>query len=180
MNQLCSKQELNVLFLLSILFLSLIGCGESGFPPDMPQPYPATVTVTQDDQPLADASVVLVPMDPTNTWYAGGTTDATGKAVLQTHAKYNGVVPGKYFIIVSKFEPTKVEGKAAIDPETDPEGYAKAMSAGGDVRTGSGGFDLVDPKFGKASPGITIEVTAGGANEQTVDVGKAVRVERKT
>jgi len=94
-----------------------------------------------------------------DTWHAGASTDSGGKAVLMTHVKYNGVVPGKYYVVVSKFEPTRTEGGAASDPEADPEAYARSMGA--DVRTGSGGYDLVDLKFSKASPDVTIEVSEG-------------------
>ena len=177
MNYIRSKQELYGFILMTSACLILNGCGGSDLPPDMPKIYPTTITITQDDRPLEGASVVLVPMDPSNTWHAGATTDAAGNAVMLTHTQYNGVVPGKYFVIVSKFEPTRAEGVAMPDPETDPEGYARYMDAAARSSVG-GGHDLVDPKFAKASPNVTIEVTEG-PNTQTIDVGKAVRVERR-
>ena len=176
MNKIFSKQEFCGVILLLCLCLCLNGCGEQKLPADMPKIYPTTITITQDDRPLEGASVVLTPMDPANTWYAGASTDVSGKAVLQTHMMYNGVVPGKYYIVVSKFEPARTEGGNTPNQETDPEGYARYMSAGSSSK--GGGFDLIDPKFSKASPDVTIEVTAG-TNAQTVDVGKAVRIERK-
>ena len=177
MNQIRSKQELYGFILLTCLCFALNGCGGEKLPDDIPKPYPTVITITQDGQPLAGASVVLVPMDPSNTWHAGATTDASGKATLQTHVKYDGVVPGKYYIIVSKFEPAQKEAVVVPNQETDPEGYARYMETSAKDATG-GGYDLVDLKFSKASPDVTIEVVAG-TNEQTVDVGKAVRVERR-
>ena len=173
MNPIRSKQELYGFILLACLCFALNGCGGVKPPDGLPALHPTTITVIQDGQPLADASVVLVPMDPSNTWHAGATTNAAGKASLQTHVQYDGVAQGKYYIVVSKFEAKIAEGGVAINPETDPAAYARSMS-----RTGSGGYDLVEPTFAKASPNVTIEVVAG-TNEQTVDVGKAVRVERR-
>ena len=177
MNYIRSKQELYCVILLLCLVLLLSGCAAEGLPDGMPKPYPTVITIIQDDQPLEGASVVLVPMDPSNTWHAGASTDATGKAVLLTHVKYSGVVPGKYYIVVSKYEPAQREAVVVPNQETDPEGYARYMETSVRDATG-GGHDLVDPTFGKASPNVTIEVVAGN-NEQTVDVGKAVRVERR-
>jgi hypothetical protein len=35
-------------------------------------------------------------------WVAGGLTDASGNAVIQTLDKYKGAVPGKYLITIVK------------------------------------------------------------------------------
>ena len=158
MNQIRSKQELYGFILLTCLCLVLNGCGGEKLPDNMPKPCPTVITITQDGQPLADASVVLVPMDPSNTWHAGATTNASGNAILQTHVKYDGVVPGKYFIIVSKFEPPQGDNIGAPDAATDPEGYQRYLDASA-KKTGAG-YDLVDLKFSKASSDVTIEVVA--------------------
>ena len=141
----------------------------------MPVPQPTVITVIQDDKPLESASIALIPMDPSNSWNAGAVTDATGKASLKTLTKYEGVVPGKYYILITKRE----LGQSKItppDPETDPQGYAKYLQESSSAMEPS--YDLVDLKFSKISPSTeTIEVTAG-TNEKTIDVGKAVRDKR--
>ena len=40
------------------------------------------------------------------------------------------------------------------------------------------GYDLVDPKFAKISPDSDIIEVKEDKNEQTINVGKAVRIER--
>ena len=141
----------------------------------MPTPYPTVISIIQDGQPLQGVSIALIPMESTNSWNAGGMTDATGKASLLTLTKYDGVVPGKYYVIVTKRE-SDVSKFEQPDPETDPEGYAKYMQESLKEQVPS--YDLIDPKFSKISPTAeTIDVVEG-KNEKTIDVGKAVRQKR--
>ena len=141
----------------------------------MPDPYPTVIVITQDGKPLEGASIALIPMDSSNTWNAGGSTDASGKAVLQALSRYDGVVPGKYYVIVTKRESDKRD-ITPPDPETDPRGYAKFLEESATTQVPS--YDLIDPKFSKISPNAeTIDVVAG-KNEKTIDVGEAVRIKR--
>ena len=144
----------------------------------MPKPYPAEITIIQDEKPLEGASIVLTPVDSSNTWYAGGLTEANGKAALQTLSRYDGVVPGKYYIRVSKRETDTNTDFTPPDPATDPQGYSKFIEESARRKVVS--YDLIDPKYGRISPTAeTIEVVAGkGKHEKTIDVGSAVRQKR--
>jgi len=169
-----TKSKCCIVVLLAYACVISGGCGGEKLPPGMPKPYPVTITITQEGTPLEGASISLTPADSANTWSAVGATDESGKAVIQTSGKYKGVVPGKYYVIVSKFEALEnvvsLEGKE-IDVKTEKgENKMKTKVLGG--------YDLIDLKFSKFSPNAeTIEVQAG-KNEKTIDVGPAVRIER--
>ncbi|MDR3199468.1 MAG: carboxypeptidase-like regulatory domain-containing protein, partial [Planctomycetaceae bacterium] len=72
-----------------------------------PKLYPTTITITLQGQPLADAAVLLTPLDTENHWVHGSRTNQQGTATILTHGQYNGVPLGKYKLRVSK---TVVEG----------------------------------------------------------------------
>ncbi|MDR2706746.1 MAG: carboxypeptidase-like regulatory domain-containing protein, partial [Planctomycetaceae bacterium] len=72
-------------------------------PKDLPRLYSGTITITQQNVPLAGASVFLTPTDGSK-WNAGGTTDAKGKAILYTLGRYKGVSAGNYKVTVDKYE----------------------------------------------------------------------------
>lgn len=92
-------------FYLSVIFVATIflGCSRSNLPKDIPKLYSVTIMLTQENIPLANASVFLYPTNGTK-WNAGGTTGANGKVELWTHGKYYGVSEGRYKIIVNKYE----------------------------------------------------------------------------
>jgi hypothetical protein len=158
-----------------IWFLLVIfsGCNR-GVPSDLPKTYPTSITVIQDGQGLANATVMLNPVDGSQ-WYASAITDTRGVAELRTQGQYAGVVVGKYKILVSKRE--VVSNNIAIpDPQTDPEGYSKALEKANSVMKE---FDLVDPKFAtvETTP-EEIEIIAN-KNQKNIDVGKAVKIDVK-
>jgi len=172
-----AKQKLCSLILLVCFSLCLNGCGNRQKLPDgMPKPYPTEIIIIQDGKPLEGASIALNPAESSNSWYAGGFTDANGKAVLQTLNRYDGVAPGKYYVIVTKRELDTNADITPPDPATDPQGYSKFIEESARIRVPS--YDLIDPKYGRISPtGETIDVVAG-KNEKSIDVGKAVRQKR--
>ena len=171
-----SIQKLCAIILLACSCLYLGGCAGEQLPAGMPKPYPTTITIIQDGQPLEGASIALIPMDASNSWNAGGVTNASGNAALKTLTKYDGVVPGKYYVIIKKLS-TEGTKKQAPDKETDPAGYAKFLAES--AKDTFAGYDLVDPKFSKISPTAeTIEVVEG-KNEKSIDIGKAVKIERR-
>ncbi len=164
----------NIFWALSIavVFLFLSACDKNPRPKDMPAPQPTTIKIVQAGQGLDEASVVLHPIE--GKWQAGGTTDSSGMATLFTDGRYQGAVPGKYKVTVSKRESTG-GGPSIPDAEKDPVGYGKAMSAAATAKPATF-FNLVDPKFDSAeTTEATVEVVQG-KNDLSVDVGAAVHV----
>ena len=160
---------------LSVLALIGSGCGGGAKLPDgMPAPQPTSITITQDGSPLPGASVALIPVDSSNQWNAGATTDDKGVAVVHTLGQYAGAVPGKYKVIITKRESEK-SGLTAPDPNTDPQGYAKYMEESKKVKLAT--YDLIDPKYSKGTTPEEVEIVQGN-NEKTIDVGAAVRVKK--
>ena len=158
-----------VSFLLLLLTASLMtGCGESR-PAGMPRLYPATITITQEGTPLDGALVQLIPEDSANSsWGPGGTTDASGRVVLQTNGKYKGAPLGEYKVTVSKKEK---------EPHPNPElqggqEFRKYLAILKTLKT----YSFVEPQYGsiKDTP-LNIEITAK-EKTYTVDAGKKVKV----
>lgn len=146
-------------------------------PADMPAPQPTVVYVKQDGKALEKASVTLIPADPSNNrWFAGGETDSGGKAIIYTLSKYNGAVPGRYKVTVGKTE-TLGGNSTFVDPNEDPEGYAKMMENSAKAKPPET-FDLVDPKYGSESTTPEEAEIVAGKNETTIDVGPAIRKKR--
>jgi len=76
----------------------------------MPDLYPVTIMVTQENAPLTDALIDLVPSDGQNAWGAGGKTDAQGVAIMFARPDFKGAPIGKYKVVVTKKEIKKREG----------------------------------------------------------------------
>lgn len=163
------------LFLMSGCLLVLTtGCSDPR-PEGLPELHPATITVMQDGAPLSGAAVTLVPQDPALTrWPAGGTTNDSGVVDLYTHSTFPGAPAGTFKVTVSK---TTTEG----DPKPTHPGpnatheqlsaYDRAMKTG-TFET----FQVVAAEHRMPSTTqLSIEVTAGGPNEFTLDVGSAVK-----
>lgn len=166
------------LILLACFYLCLGGCGKKQNLPDgMPKPYPTIITVIQEGKPLEGASIALIPVEASNSWNAGAVTDATGKAAIKTLNKYEGGVPGKYRIVITKRESDKSKFTSPPDQQTDPQGYAKFIQDS--MREKLDSYDLIDPKFGKISDDAELMIdVVESKNEKTIDVGKAVRQKR--
>ena len=106
----CGVRTYGVLAMLVGLpaMLSLAGCG--GGPArdaKWPEPVPVSGTVRYEGEPLADAQITF---SPEGTGYlATGTSDAEGRYTLMTRFSRSfeeeGVVPGKYKVLVGKFLP---------------------------------------------------------------------------
>jgi len=133
--------------------------------------YPVTLTIQQEGQPLSGAIVRLIPQD-TGAWNVGGTTDAQGRAVIQTHGQFNGAPEGTYSVVLAKQEtvnpmPLDIQ-QNTLDVQLEwiqKNPNAKAES-----------FDLISPEF--QSPETTplkVQVERK-AVRQTLDAGKAVRI----
>lgn len=159
-------------FLLLITTASVFpGCGGEKLPPNMPKLYPCTITITQEGKPFAGASVSVFSEDSSLAeWYAGGVTDQNGVCVLQTQAKYPGVVSGKFKVTVSKMEtePSQYGG----DPAPGKSEEEWNTLRGNEVLKS---WRLVGKEYSSSSTStLTLEVTTG-KNAETFDVGKAIR-----
>lgn len=160
--------------LASLLLVGLVvGCGEPR-PEGMPALYPASVTITQDGQPLPDATVTLIPTDSTLArWPIGGVTDEAGITKLKTYIKFNGVPAGSFKVTVNKSlttgDPKPVHPGASATPQQLSE-YDRAMKTGSFQVT-----RVVAPKFRLPSTtSLSIDVSDKGPNEFPLDVGPAV------
>lgn len=153
---------------LGIVFVLLLGCRAGEPTPDgMPELFRVRLSILQEGQPLADASVRLIPEDATSPWSSGGSTDSRGVAVIRTHGKYAGVPAGSYSITVSK-----VEMPAARSVDQDPLEVPPNQN--------DSSYDLVPPEFSDpAQTPLRLEVSAGKDTYESFDLGPAVRIERK-
>lgn len=157
-----------------MMILSVSGCGDSR-PAGMPETYPASITITQDGAPLADATVVLYPEDSSLTrWPVGATTDEAGTAKLMTSTQYEGAPAGTFKVIVNKTvtegDPyPKHPGRGATREQINA--YDRALKTGTFER-----FKVVAEEYRSAgSTPLSIEIAASGENKFTEDIGKAVK-----
>ncbi|MDR2754540.1 MAG: hypothetical protein LBC20_02430 [Planctomycetaceae bacterium] len=147
------------------LIFVLSGCGDSSRPKDLPDLQPCTLTITQDNQGLADASVMLYATDSVSTkWVIAGNTDANGKVILKTHGKFSGVPIGEYKIVVTKTEQVK-SGQQQSAKEIDTPTLPQKVDV----------YYLIKPQYTDVSTTpLTINIK-NGKNVQTFDVGKPIR-----
>lgn len=156
-----TKLPIAVCFALSFACMLLSGCTGEKKPEGMPEIHSTVIKIESEGKALTDASVSLVPVDKTQTWTAGGTTDSSGTATMMTFAKFPGAPAGKFKVCVTK---TLVEP----DPNADPDSPS----------VGSISYDLVDDKY--ANPDTSdfeVEVVAGQKNTAKFDVGPTVKTE---
>jgi len=145
--------------LATILFVW--GCSGQKPPPDLPKLYPIVLEFTQKKQPLADASVTIIPTGADTRWFSGGNTDSQGRLAPKTHGKYPGLAEGEYRILVSKTEadPASIKRTSKNEEETQYYDY----------------YHLADPKYsGISSTPLTIKVQ--GKESFTFELGAPVRV----
>jgi len=159
---------LSCFFVLATLFC--FGCGGEKLPPGMPKLYPATITVTQDGQPLAGAEVILLNTDPSTSWSAGGMTDQNGVIKLRTLGRYDGAPAGKYRVAVEKIERPNIT--LPEEMPTDPEERKEYNRLAKELADNT--FYVVDPKFGLDQTTLEVEITLTNLNV-SVDVSPVVR-----
>jgi hypothetical protein len=160
-----------------IPFLFLSGCGKVELPDGMPKPYPVTITITQEGKALEKVSVLLVSDDiALGQWTAGGESNASGKAVIQTLGKYSGVVPGKYKVVLRKRE-IQSRYQNLPDPNVDRDGYEKARRLYPIQPKDT--WDLIDPQYSdQNTTPESIEVLKK-KNKMTIEIGAAVKIKYK-
>ena len=181
------KNRLYLLLLAVTLVLPVPGCGGQKLPAGMPDLYPTTITITQENQPLGDAIVMLANADKSVEWSAVARTNAKGVAVLETSGQYKGVPAGTYKVTVTKQEMERPPDPYADapDPKVDQGKYqewymqneAKIAAAS---RVQPKVTSVVDPVYDSVEKTpLTVTVEAKKKNDFPLDVGKAVSVSVK-
>ncbi|MDR1493503.1 MAG: hypothetical protein LBT05_12380 [Planctomycetaceae bacterium] len=163
-----------VLTLFFALLFGFASCDKTPKPEGMPDLHSAKITIVQEGSPLKDAAVTLLNNDLSQAkWVVGGRTNANGVCILKTQGKYNGALAGKYKVIVTKSE--KTESETAKQPVPQDSKAAEAYYA--KISSEEKFYDYVDLKYKSPDTSdLEIEITAG-KNEQTFDVGKAIKKE---
>ncbi|MDR0609011.1 MAG: carboxypeptidase-like regulatory domain-containing protein [Planctomycetaceae bacterium] len=146
-----------------LLLVCLAGCGDSSRPNDLPKLFPCIITITQDDKPLPDAVVKLIPQTDTEMKYRPvAVTDTDGIVKMSTYG-FAGVPAGKYKIVVIK----------NIDDDivyrNDDVGERSVVS----YNT----YRVVEKRFSDtATTPYEIEITPKSKNiPMTFDVGKTIK-----
>lgn len=150
------------------------GCGGPPKPDGLPDLYPCSITVTQENQPLAGALITLVPKTGGSlNWAVDGTTNANGVAEIKTAANFKGAPAGDYIVRISKTElsPSAVSETAPSDP-VEYDKWVRAKSSEVRIATRMVKEEFDDVK--KTPHSITV---AQGKNEATFDVGEAIQEE---
>lgn len=156
------------LMMLCGLFCAGAGCGPNSGE-GIPKLFPVTVTVTTGGQPLADISVNLAGAEGLS---IGGTTDATGKAVLSTRRSSfveEGAPQGEYKVTLSESGP-KVRSLSIAERESMSKAELAAYEK--EVENANKGWKPQIPKtlttFDKTP--LSVSVTNSADNALTVDV----------
>ena len=147
------------------LVVASTGCNQGpAKPDDLPELTACTITVNYKGAPVEGASVLLSPSSG-NKFSAIGTTDASGKAVLKTDGKFEGVAAGEYRATVKKMEKVNVDlGGTPETPEEMAE-YQKKVAAVEAPKS------LIPEKYSSfTSSGLTVTVAAGTPIDETFDL----------
>jgi len=163
----------SILLLLASIFMA--GCGEKR-PGGMPKLYPVSIIVMQEGTPLEGALVQLVSEDRANVmWGPGGTSNASGVAVLHTNGTYKGVPLGKYKVTVEKrVKESHPNPELATGGPRTPE-FAKYLEISRNLKT----YSYVEPQYGSvANTPLFVEITAK-EKTYTIDAGKQIKTESK-
>ncbi|UUO08853.1 carboxypeptidase-like regulatory domain-containing protein [Blastopirellula sp. J2-11] len=103
----------------------ILGCNRGpALPANLPPLTACTLQIQYKQTPVTEATVTLIPAH--GDWVGVARTDATGKAVVQTQGRYDGVPAGDYSITVTKYEPVT---DLPPDPATPEEDAASTLSA---------------------------------------------------
>ncbi len=147
------------------LVVASSGCNKGpAKPDDLPELTACTITVNYKGAPVEEANVLLSPTSG-NKFSAIGTTDASGKAVMKTDGKYEGVVAGEYRVTVKKME--KVDVNLGGTPET-PEEMAEYQKEAAKAKAPE---SLIPKKYSSfTSSGLTVNVAEGTPVDETFDL----------
>ena len=109
------------LWLVFPVLLTFAGCGGDS-------PIPIEPKFTIDGQPLVDASITFIRTGGEQGRASFGSTDQDGIAKLTTYEPYDGVMPGKYSVVVVKAPESLTTFDVEAADLTDPEVMAKMSS----------------------------------------------------
>ncbi|MGI6401697.1 MAG: hypothetical protein ACOX0A_06270 [Thermoguttaceae bacterium] len=142
----------------ALIALASFGCKDKSRPADLPDDMtPSRITITQEGEPLAGATVELEYTTPVK-YTTSGATDETGVAVMKTYG-YAGAQLGTAKVRVSKL---------VTEGDSEAEEYGESGSMGTD-------FNVVDAKYMSfETTDLEITIEKGNA-DATFDVGAAVR-----
>ncbi|MBD3675845.1 MAG: carboxypeptidase regulatory-like domain-containing protein [Planctomycetaceae bacterium] len=137
-----------------LLVLTFSGCSSSDKTADRPERTAVSGTVTLDNAPVAGATVIFSPLEPTGK-AASGITDAEGHFHLSTFGDKDGAIPGGYEVMLLK---VKAEQNQVADVES-PD-YEAPMPV--NVKTPSP-ESLIPPKYtNPKTSGLRATVPAEG------------------
>lgn len=159
--------------ILSVTLLFVAGCGGS----DRPPLAEASGVLTLDGQPVAEATVSVVPVEGGRP--ASAITDKEGRFVLKSYADADGAAVGEYKVAVIKISGP---GADALNGEAPPE-----TTDGGDEDDGSDGLSTlggtdgssakleiiyhVPERYGDAqNSGLTLTVPEEGSDSLNLDL----------
>jgi fibronectin type 3 domain-containing protein len=139
------------------------GCSEK-LPEGLPALFPATLTITLEGKPFANAMVSLSSADGSHSWTSGGITDKNGQLAVYTHGKYQGIPAGKY--------------KVTVDCITSdvPMPQNPTMEQIEEHNRNHPSFRIVPPEYTeKSNTPLEIEITQS-KNTLTLDIPKSVKL----
>lgn len=163
-------KQLVVGIIVGSLMAAAIGCSKQGA--QRPATVPAKATVTYQGQPVAGATVMLVP-EGTAGRSAQGVTDSSGTATLMTFEAGDGAVPGPYTVMVTKVEAGSGTGTPSpVGGKVDPQAYAKIMAeAAAKKSIPAAPKQLLPAKYSKKETSdLKVEVKSGQENHFKLDL----------
>ncbi|MDR0335497.1 MAG: carboxypeptidase-like regulatory domain-containing protein [Planctomycetaceae bacterium] len=161
---------------LFLLVIFIVGCQHrSSLPPDIPPLTVCKIKVTQNGEPVNNASVSLIPVTKTENWRTNGITDANGIVVPFTNGLFEGVPQGKYKVVVSKNEQDN-NNHIPPAPSMGESGYEEWMKKYSSKKNATMTYSLIEKQYTSfATTPHEIEVSGKKTIEITIDVGKKTR-----
>ncbi len=145
-----------------------VGCAEPPKPDGMPELYPCVVKLTQEGEPLVDASILCLSDDSKLIrWAVTGRSDANGVAKIFTMGKFEGAPLGDFAVVVSKNAAATADA-ASVSDDLGASGTTASEPV----------VSLVSLEFTeKATTPLRMTVEAK-SNEFEFDCGAKVKIER--
>ena len=154
-------------FLLVLFVMAGISCSKVKKPEGMPELFPCEIKLTQEGEPLTDASILCMSDDPKLIrWAVTGKTGANGIAKIFTMGKFEGAPAGTFAVVISKEETVGDKGATDI-----------GETAASSPRTVFSYVSLEQTTKERTPHKMTIEGKGGTASFE-FDCGKKVRVQR--